>query len=133
MCVVPVGIGATGCVVVTGGTGSTLVADRLGVALVVAVGLGVAAPALTSPAVAVSAGRGGFALPLVATAAIADPPQHNSRNVPTMPRISGKRDLFAGAGIAFAGGQPGGEDTTASVAAHVRRVTGRTDQCVQLN
>jgi hypothetical protein len=54
--------------------------------------------------VARAAGADGFGLPLLTTAAIADPPQHNTRNVATIPRINGNRDRFAGAGIGYAGG-----------------------------
>jgi hypothetical protein len=95
--VVVVGIGATGWVVSTGGTGAGLVGAAL--ALGVAPALGDWVVALTSPAVA--AGVGPFGLPLLTTAAIADPPQHSTRNVPTIPSINGSRDFFAGPGIPY--------------------------------
>ena len=97
MCVVAVGIGATGWVVISSGTGAGLLGVSL--ALGVWLALGDWVGALTSPAVA--AGAAAFGLPLLTTAAIADPPQHSARNAPTIPSINGSRDFLAGAGIAY--------------------------------
>jgi hypothetical protein len=89
--VVTAGIGTAGTVVVTG-------ANVLGLRTMLGekVGVGDCGAASTRPAVA--AGAGVFGLPLVTTAAIADPPQHSRRNVPTIPRINGNLDRFADAG-----------------------------------
>ena len=84
----------------TGGTGAKLVGlgatagDCAGDS--VGDGLRDSGAALTSPAVA--AGAGVFGLPLVTTAAIADPPQHSRRNVPTIPSINGNLERFADGG-----------------------------------
>jgi hypothetical protein len=87
--------------VLTGGSGGTG-AKLVGLGSAVGEDVGDCGAALTSPAVA--AGTGVFGLPLVTTAAIVEPPQHSTRNVPTIPRINGNLDRFADAGEGRDGG-----------------------------